>query len=209
MVSPTEYDKEVGARIKQLRLSAGATQKAFADSLGIVQGFLSALETGKKVPSDTLVLALCQLYRIDRNWLCTGRGKMQAAAPAAESATGGIPLLSKISSDFPVIHPAEIESYLSLPDLPAGCYAIRFEGDFMAPTIMDGDLVVFQAGEDVGNKDIVLVTNRWGEVILRRYRVRGDEIYLAAENSSYSPFRPDPQTRTIGKVVAIWRRVKI
>lgn len=209
MVSKLNYDRDLGLRIRQLRQSAGVTQKDFAASLGIVQGFLSALENGKKVPSDTLILALCQLYRIDRNWLCTGKGKMAAATPAPVPGEGGIPLLRKISADFPTVQPAEIERYLALPDVAQNCYAIRFEGDFMTPTIMDGDLVIFQAGAEVENKDIVLVTNRWGEVILRRYRLRGDEVFLAAENSSYSPFRPDPQTRTIGKVVALWRPVKI
>jgi SOS-response transcriptional repressor LexA len=203
-----KYDKDIGSRIKQLRLFLGVTQKVFADSLGVVQGFLSALENGKKVPSNTLLLALCQLYRIDRDWLCTGRGKMQTTV-SADSAAGGIPLLRKISADFPVVDPNEIESYLSLPDVQDGCHAFRFEGDFMAPTIMDGDLVIFKAGDDVNNKDIVLVTNRWGEVIVRRYRLRGNEVFFSAENSSYSPFRPDPQTRIVGKVAAIWRRVKI
>jgi SOS-response transcriptional repressor LexA len=209
MLSLTKDQREIGSRIRQLRLAAGLTQKTFADSLGIVQGFLSALENGKKMPSNTLILALCQLYRIDRDWLCSGRGNMQAEAQGAEPAEGGIPLLGRISPDFPRLQPSDVERYLLLPDLQEDCYAIRFEGDFMAPTILDGDLVIFQAGAEVDNRDIVLVTNRWGEVILRRYRRRGGEVYLAAENASYSPFRPDPQTRTIGKVVAIWRRVKI
>ncbi|WP_432822797.1 LexA family protein [Trichloromonas sp.] len=209
MVATGKYDRDTGSRIKQLRYSTGLTQKAFADSLGIVQGFLSALENGKKTPSDTLIIALCQLYRINQDWLCAGRGEMHLTLSDKASGVGGIPLLRKISSDFPVVHPSEVESYVAFPGVKDDFYAIRFEGDFMAPTIVDGDLVIFQANAEVDNKDIVLVTNRWGEVILRRYRLRGDEVYLAAENSSYSPFRPDPQTRTIGKVVAIWRQVKI
>lgn len=204
-----QFDKTIGARIKQLRLAAGLTQKDFADSIGIVQGFLSALENGKKPPSTTLLLALCHLHQITLGWLRTGCGEMRATITSTESGTGRIPLLRKIAPEFPVLPQEDIASFLSLPELPEGSHAIRFEGDFMAPTILDGDLVIFQSGADVDNRDIVLVTNRWSEVILRRYRLRGDEVYLAAENSSYPPFRPDPQTRIIGKVIAIWRRVKI
>ena len=133
------------------------------------------------------------------------------AARPAEVATenSGIPLLKRISSTFPEVDPSEIEDVLRLPGLPPGCYALRFEGDFMAPTISDGDLVIFEPGRRGENKDIVLVTNRWGEVIFRRLRLRGDEVYLAAENASYIPFRPDPDTRILGKVTAIWRQVKI
>ncbi|MDY0267755.1 LexA family protein [Trichloromonas sp.] len=204
---------DIGSRIRGLRQSLGQTQKEFAAALGIVQGFLSAVESGKKTPSDTLLIALCQMHGIRREWLETGEGQMFAAGTARGAEAGseslGIPLLKRISPNFPEVDPAEIEDYLRLPDLPPGCYALRFEGDFMAPTISDGDLVIFESGRRGENKDIVLVTNRWGEVILRRLRLRGDEVYLAAENASYVPFRPDPETRILGRVTAIWRKVKI
>lgn len=213
MLPTSSAPPDLGSRIRHLRLSQSQTQKEFAASLGIVQGFLSALESGKKQPSDTLLIALCQLYAIRREWLLSGEGKMARAelpAPtAARAGVAGIPLLKRIPAAFPVIDPDEIEDFLRLPDLPPGCYALRFEGDFMAPTIGDGDLVIFMPGRQGDNKDIVLVTNRWGEVILRRLRLRGEDVFLAAENASYVPFRPDPETRTLGKVVAIWRKVKV
>ncbi|MEJ2202228.1 MAG: XRE family transcriptional regulator [Desulfuromonadaceae bacterium] len=201
----------VGFRVREVRLSQNMTQKVFAASLGIVQGFLSAVENGKKMPSDTFLLALCGKYQIDQDWLLTGQGEMRGAvlggAPAPVS--GGIPLLRRITADFPAVADADIKDYVRLPGVPAGCYAVQFEGDFMAPTISDGDLVVFQSGVRAENRDILLVTNHWGEVILRRYRLQGEQIYLSADNSSYSPFRPDPETRIVGKVVAIWRKVKM
>lgn len=213
MLSQSFASADVGFRIRNLRQSLGQTQKEFATALGIVQGFLSAVESGKKTPSDTLLIALCQTHGIRREWLLTGEGGMKTVGTArpAEVATenSGIPLLKRISSTFPAIDPSEIEDVLRLPGLPPGCYALRFEGDFMAPTISDGDLVIFEPGRRGENKDIVLVTNRWGEVIFRRLRLRGDEVYLAAENASYVPFRPDPDTRILGKVTAIWRQVKI
>ena len=213
MLSHSFSSADVGSRIRNLRQTLGQTQKEFATALGIVQGFLSAVESGKKTPSDTLLIALCQLHGLRREWLLSGEGEMktvEAAHPAeGTSDLSGIPLLKRISSTFPEIAPAEIEDVLRLPGLPPGCYALRFEGDFMAPTISDGDLVIFEPGGRGENKDIVLVTNRWGEVIFRRLRLRGDEVYLAAENASYVPFRPDPDTRILGKVTAIWRQVKI
>jgi len=212
MSSTTFASPDIGLRIRRLRLSQGLTQKEFAAALGIVQGFLSAVESGKKKPSNTLIIALCQLHGIRREWLLSGEGETTLAAaprPSAPPTGVGTPLLKRISLTFPDIDPADIEDYLRLPGLPPGCYALRFEGDFMAPTIGDGDLVIFEPGQQWDNKDIVLVTNRWGEVIMRRLRLRGDEVYLAAENASYVPFRPDPETRTLGKVLAIWRKVKI
>lgn len=205
----------LGLRIKKIRQSKGLTQKEFADSLGIVQGFLSGLERGKKVPSDTLLIALCHLYEINGEWLKTGKGEVHKPPPPQASiphSTGNaiIPLLRQISQDFPQeIMSEDVSDRISLPDMPEGCYSIISYGDFMAPTIRDGDLVIFMPGGDIRNRDIVLVRNKWGEAILRRYRLRTNEIFLAPDNPAYAPFKPDPDTRIIGKVVDVWRKIRL
>ena len=63
----------VSQRIKQLRRAKGLTQKEFADSLGIVQGYLSGIERGKKIPSYTLLMALCFVYGVSKEWLSGGK----------------------------------------------------------------------------------------------------------------------------------------
>jgi repressor LexA len=205
----------IGPRIKQIRQAKGLTQKQFADSLGIVQGFLSGLERGKKVPSDTLLIALCHLYEINQEWLESGAGDMfkkssLAGRGAEYNGTTAIPLLRQIPSDFPQrINTDDVADHVSLPNIPEGCFSIINYGDFMAPTIRDGDLVIFQADGEIRNRDIVLVHNRWGETILRRYRLKTNEIFLAPDNPSYAPFKPDPNTRIIGRVVDVWRKIKL
>jgi SOS-response transcriptional repressor LexA len=205
----------IGSRIKQIRLSKGLTQKEFADSLGIVQGFLSGLERGKKSPSDTLLIALCHLYEINQEWLEIGVGEIYKEPPmSAENrqctATTKIPLLNQIPPEFPdKISDQDVFDYISLPHMPEGCFSIINYGDFMAPTIRDGDLVIFRPDTEVQNRDIVLVHNRWGETILRRYRLRTNEIFLAPDNPAYAPFKPDPNTRIVGKVVDVWRKVQL
>ena len=204
-----EYETETGARIRKARLALGLTQKAFAASLGIVQGFLSGLETGRKRPSDTLLIALTHTHGINPEWLKDGKGEpFQRPLAGAEISSHSAPLLEVIPAQFPE-ETGAIRGYISVPNLPAGCYATVCYGDFMAPTIRDGDLVIFNPGGDKKSGDIILVNNRWGEPILRRYRLKGDEVYLAADNPAYPPFRPDVGTRTIGKVVDVWRKVLI
>jgi repressor LexA len=202
-----------GKRIKEIRQLKGLTQKEFADSLGIVQGFLSGLERGKKVPSDTLLIALCHLYEINEEWLNTGSGEMfkikASGTYQKPSQTSDIPLLNVISPEFPDnIRDEEVFDHISLPNMPEGCFSIVNYGDFMAPTIRDGDLVIFKADVSFQNRDIVLVHNRWGETILRRYRVRTNEIFLAPDNPAYAPFKPDPNTKIIGKVIDVWRKIR-
>jgi repressor LexA len=209
-MSGAEYDPETGTRIKKARLALGLTQKQFAGSLGIVQGFLSGIETGRKRPSDTLLIALAHTHGIDPGWLRDGSGAPFQPAPAsAAPPTGGCaPLLQVIPERFPHDN-CDTRGFVSLPNLPDGCYAIVCYGDFMAPTIKDGDLVIFRPNAEKKSGDIILVNNRWGEPILRRYRVKGEEVYLAPDNPAYAPFRPDDGTRTIGTVVEVWRKVLI
>lgn len=209
------HDISIGLRIKELRQAKDMTQKEFADSLGIVQGFLSGIERCKKSPSDTLLIALCHLYKINKEWLYTGKGDMfgNTRLPdklIEEFVTTRIPLLKRIPQGFPdSLKEEDICDYVSLPNGPQGCYAIITYGDFMAPTIRDGDLVIFKSVGELSNKNIVLVYNRWNEAILRRYRVAGNEIFFSPDNPAYAPFKQDNNTKIIGTVVDVWRKVKI
>lgn len=204
-----EYQQETGARIREARLALGLTQKEFAASLGIVQGFLSGIETGRKRPSDTLLIALSHTHKINSGWLMDGSGSpFQETAASGGPAGARAPLLDVIPERFPDAGEA-IRGYVSVPNLPEGCYAIVCYGDFMAPTIRDGDLVIFKPNAQYKSGDIILVNNRWGEPILRRYRLKDEEVYLAPDNPAYAPFRPDSGTRTIGTVVEVWRKVLI
>ena len=215
-VPPIVPSPSVGRRIKEIRQNKGLTQKEFADSLGIVQGFLSGIEREKKTPSDTLLIALCNLYEINPSWLASGEGEMYRAArrAAGQAPTSpgcpAIPVLERIGGDFPSrIGEEDIRERIALPGVAEGCYATVAYGDFMAPTIRDGDLVIFRPGEEPENGSVVLVTNRWGEAILRRYRVRNGDVVYSPDNATYSPFSPAPETRIIGTVAEVWRKVKL
>jgi len=198
---------QLGSRLRSARLALGLTQKEFAASLGIVQGFLSGIECGKKYPSDTLLIAVAHCYGISTGWLSEGVGEMFATGNATAPQKGAAPLLRAIPEEFPPT--GNSAEYVTLPNLPEGCYAIVCYGDFMAPTIRDGDLVIFTPHGEKKSGDIILVNNRWGEPILRRFRMKENQVYLAPDNPSYAPFIPDADTRVIGIVVEVWRKVLI
>ncbi|MDD3294981.1 MAG: XRE family transcriptional regulator [Geobacteraceae bacterium] len=204
---------EIARRIKEVRLSRGLTQQAFASKLGIVQGFLSDVERGKKYPSDTLLIALCHLYEINEEWLLTGNGEVSRKVILQEEidriVASRTVLLKRVPPEFPEgITDEDIYDRIVLPGVPEGCFALLFYGDFMSPTIHDGDLVIFKACEEFVNGDIVLLNNLWGETILRRYRTRGSEVMLSPDNPLYRPFRMERQTRVFGKVMEVWRKIK-
>lgn len=198
----------IGTRIRELRKSRGLTQKQFADSLGIVQGFLSGIEQGKKPANITLLSAICHRYGVSEEWLRTGSGIPEDGG--GQSVPVGIPLLRTMPPTFPEgIGPSDVVSILQLPERYEGCFAMVAEGDFMAPTIKDGDLVVFAPATVCRNRQVVLLANRWGETILRRCRMKGDDLYFSPENSVYAPFKADADSRLYGEVVTVWRKVSV
>ncbi|TWJ26478.1 helix-turn-helix domain-containing protein [Geobacter argillaceus] len=202
-------DSQIGRRIREVRLSRKLTQQAFSRSLGIVQGFLCGIERGKKFPSDTLLIALSHLYEINMEWLVSGTGPM---APVRETDNGQVrfPLLKRIPDTFPdQIDDRDIETFLAFPNLPKGCFGLVYSGEFMAPTIRDGDIIVIKPEEPVLHGMVVLFKNRWGEPMLRRHRIKDGETHFSPDNSLYTSFKPDPSTQIIGVVIAVWRNIRI
>ena len=61
-----------GSKIKAVRKYLGLTQKEFIEPLGITQGSLSGIESGKENASATLLRLICKEYRINKKWLIDG-----------------------------------------------------------------------------------------------------------------------------------------
>jgi repressor LexA len=205
-------DVSLGGRIRQVRQSRGLTQKEFADSLGIAQGYLSSVERGRKVPSATLLIAMTHLYQLDAQWLSTGEGDPSAGTLLTMRNTMGssmTPLLRRVAPEFPQqLDPEDLLGYISLPGSHPDSYALVAYGDFMAPTIQDNDLVLFRVGGNINNGDIALVNNKWGDTILRRYRNKDDGEWFSPDNNAYTPFQL-PRSRAIAVVTHIWRKMKL
>lgn len=201
----------IGDKIRAIRLSRKMTQKEFSASLGIVQGFLCSIEKGKKTPSDTLMIALQHLYAINPQWLKDGSGEMCSSLcpPAAVAGSSAIPLYKRPPDSLESVSASMVKEFIAIPGIPAGCFAFEYSGDFMSPTIRDGDIVVIKPGNEAVSGDIILIVGQWGDSFLRRYRRRGEEVFCSADNSSYATFKPDAKTKVIGTVHAVWRKIKM
>lgn len=204
----------IGPRIRQIRKSLKMTQKVFAESLGIVQGFLSAIEKGKKTPSDTLLIALQHLYKVSPEWIYSGKGNimtsgvLRAFNQSEDFAT--IPLLTELPitiNDFRAT--THFERYISLPGAPKNCFAFEYTGDYMQPTIRDGDIIIVNPDKPLTSGNIALIVGKWKEPLLRRYREINNDRYFSPDNSTYAPFKSDDSIQILGVVVKIWREIKI
>lgn len=91
----------IGDRIKSLRHEVGATQQAFADTIGLKRNTIANYEIGNVLPSDRTIADICREFNVNEAWLRTGEGEMFApktrneelfefAAKAAESPPSAI-----------------------------------------------------------------------------------------------------------------------
>lgn len=73
---------ELSERIKAIRKKTGLLQPEFAERIGVKGPTITSYETGARVPSDTVILAICREFHVNENWLRTGEGEMMAEVDA-------------------------------------------------------------------------------------------------------------------------------
>lgn len=64
----------LGDRIKQVRKEKDMTQADFAEILSISRPFVSRIESGKEIPSDSIIKLICSICGINYLWLKEGTG---------------------------------------------------------------------------------------------------------------------------------------
>lgn len=68
-------------RIKQVRTSAGLNIKQFAERICTTSASVSRYESGERVPSNAVLLAISNEFHISYAWLKTGEGPMEDPMP--------------------------------------------------------------------------------------------------------------------------------
>lgn len=71
-----EFLSTINVRIAQVVQHSGLTKTAFAQRIGVSQGFVSELCSGKSNPSDRTINDICREFSVDPLWLRTGDGEM-------------------------------------------------------------------------------------------------------------------------------------
>ena len=85
-------------RIKTIRKSAGLNQTEFAEKIGASRDKVASYETGRVVPTDTVLKLISKEFGISYAWLKTGEGDMEDPAPEVAA-------IKRLT-----------DTYLSLPD---------------------------------------------------------------------------------------------
>jgi repressor LexA len=127
--------------------------------------------------------------------------------------TEGLPILGRVAAGTPILAEENIEGYVSVEKLfgrKEGTFLLRVAGDSMIDEgIMDGDLVVVQAGSTIADGEIGIVLLD-EEATVKRVFVQKDRIALKPANhkAGYKTRyikRFDKDVRILGKVVGCIR----
>ena len=63
-------------RIKTIRKSNNLTQTEFGKRIGVKGNTVTNYETGLRIPSEAVILAICREFDVSERWLRTGEGVM-------------------------------------------------------------------------------------------------------------------------------------
>ena len=88
-------------RIKTIRKSNNLTQTEFGKRIGVKGNTVTNHETGLRIPSEAVILAICREFDVSERWLRTGEGVMLVERSADEKLAAFLgDVLSRGPEDF-------------------------------------------------------------------------------------------------------------
>ncbi len=88
---------------------------------------------------------------------------------------------------------------------PASVYTLIVKGESMNPGLRPGDYIAFMQASSYKHNDIVIVSDEFGDCMLKRYKIKDNDIILTSDNPEYPTIKPNDNYRILGKVIKAWR----
>jgi repressor LexA len=185
----------ISDNIKYYRKRARYSQEQIARKLGLTQGSVSSWETGRNVPDTQTLIDLASILGIPLENLISDEPRREL--DSVRVIRNAVPILGNIACGQRITPDTTPDGYADLPDGVHADFALRCKGDSMAPTFLDGDLVLIRQQPEVEPGQIAAV-NIDSETTLKRVYLLPDGINLIADNPQYPPvFVPASSDREI------------
>ncbi|MCA8264829.1 MULTISPECIES: XRE family transcriptional regulator [Burkholderia cepacia complex] len=211
--------KTIGSRVRQLRIDAELSQESLARAVGVSQGLIAQIESGKNQGTKHIA-ALARVLNVSVDWLETGTGEpsrkpaigQNAAAETGHPsllqypvntenfrsvfvvgrAQGGLPERIWTDGDYPV---GATDEYAEIATSDPHAFLAPVVGGSMAPRFNPGEFALVEPGTDPEIEDDVLVRLATGETMLKRLLSRRGGIRLGsyAEQATYT-YQPEEIT---------------
>jgi repressor LexA len=106
----------------------------------------------------------------------------------------GLPLIGRVAAGEPILAQEHVEEHYKMDGSlfhPPANYLLRVSGQSMKDIgILDGDLLAVHQTTDVQNGQVV-VARVEDDVTVKRFKRKGNIVYLHAENENFSPIKVD------------------
>lgn len=198
----------IGDRLKQLRTEAGLTQEAFAAIAKTTKQYVSQLESGKnQVPGPEYLDRWARHYGVNLHWLLTGRGQRERDESSHDDGSWvditGIKQAAALGDGATPDEYAETHKLKFRADSlrrkglrPENLAVIYGKGDSMAPTIDEGDAILFDRSDTTPRDGKLFVITYDGDLYAKRLMELDGIWYARSDNDSdpkwRKPRRLDP-----------------
>lgn len=194
--------KLLGKRLRKAREDKGLTQKDLAKLVDMSVPMLSRIETGRALTTKYLA-SLADCLDVSADWL-TGS--------APEGASDGLPVLdwdlTTVLGAVPLALAQVFEDSEARRPV-GGRYALTVPGSAMAPAFQPGDTLIVESVSDwhPDDREGYVVTVHDGRAAVRAIVRDGATTWFAAPHSAFLAHVAGEETRVVGVVRALYRRL--
>jgi len=219
--------EEVGRNVKKARaIKSGTTgdkytQIKLAEDIGVSQGYISDIESGRSYPSTPVANAIAEACGVSLDFIVgkeetAPRGSKTEALKKIKDSFSEIldivylPVVGHIPAGMPLLVEETIETYLpySKEYDPERHFVLRVHGDSMKDAgIFNNDLVVIRQQPTAENGQIVAIRLKDDGVTLKKFYQDDDKILLKPCNKDYKPIELNENAEIIGIAVSITKKL--
>lgn len=177
----------LSSRIKQIRTEANKTQAQFSKDIGITQGNLSLIESGKTVLNLETLQKIRKKFNLSYSWIIDGKASYSDSKNL-------IPLVDQSAmAGYPANHTNdEFINNLAryrIPGFENGEYKIfEVEGESMLPTLLPHDFIIcvkIENLEKVVDGSLTVIVLEDAVLVKRIYKVKKNEFRFESDNINY------------------------
>lgn len=202
----------LGERLRRAREAKGLTQEQLGKLLNVTDATINRYEKGTRQPAPAMLRRLAETLGVSVDYLLGHNGWSARNIPCVtqngRTYGEGLPIYGTVPAGLPVGTCPIEEGRLPAPPGVDGRYWLVVEGDSMEPLIYHGDLVLIHEQDWAEHGKIVVA---WvdGEHTVKEFRVaRHGRAFLHPLNPAYEDIELDENSRIIGVVTAICRKLK-
>lgn len=183
----------IGDIIREMRIKRGLSQAQLGDLVGVGRSAISNYEKGFRIPDLEIAEKLADAFGVSFGDFVGGQELTDQelrnplptnVRPISEMHHQHIPMIGTVAAGEPIYSPEELGVYVDSP--MAADAAITIQGDSMAPTYQDGDVVYIKCKPDIPEGAIAVVFLD-DEATLKHVYKRPTGLTLISDNPAHAP----------------------